>query len=117
MRSLRPCLILAACASVAACGGEPSPDVAEQGGVPVECAPAGAQEFVATCYLVAAPSPEADWVIRHKDGTFHRLMRGDNPAGLAARDGAHPAEATVSDGFIYLTIDHDRYRWQEPAND
>lgn len=117
MFSLRFSLILAACVSVAACGGERSPDVAGHGGVPVECAPAGAQEFDATCYLVAAPSPEADWAIRHEDGSFHRLMRGDNPAGLAARDGAHDAKATVSDGFIYLTIDHDRYRWQERAND
>lgn len=111
-------LILSLSLVLTACGqGEVSPDVAEQGGKPIECAPSGAREFNATCYLVGAPAPEDQWVVRHQDGSFHRLESGDNPAGLAARNGASEAEGFVLDGYVYLTIEHDRYRWKASSGE
>ena len=103
-----PLCLLAACSSQP----EPAPDVTAQGGEPVECALAGAEEFEASCALL--PSADAESlarVIQHPDGGFRVFEYGDTRSGLVARDGADESVETVEGDKVIVAIGADRYRF------
>ena len=114
----KPLLLTSLCLAIAACssGPEPAPEVAEQGGEPVECALAGAEDFTPECALL--PSADAESmarVIQHPDGGFRVFEYGDTKSGLVARDGADQSVETVEGDKVIVAIGGDRYRFDLPG--
>ncbi len=101
-----------------ACSGEPeaSPQVADQGGEPVECALDGGEIFAPVCSLL--PSADAESlarVIQHPDGGFRVFEYGETNSGLLARDGADSSVETVEGNKVIVSIGNDRYRFEMPV--
>ena len=107
--------LFALAAALGACGGEVSPEIAEQGGTPVECALGGETGFANSCRLVeVADRGETYFIIRHPDGGFRRLALAETESGFEAGDGADTSESYRDGDKVYLSIGGDRYRWSEP---
>ncbi len=101
-----------------ACSGEPaeSPQVADQGGEPVECALDGGEIFAPVCSLL--PSADAESlarVIQHPDGGFRVFEYGETNSGLLARDGADSSVEMVEGDKVIVSIGNDRYRFEMPV--
>ena len=110
---LFPCVAIAA--ALGACGGEVSPEISEQGGVPVECALGGESDYSSSCRLVeVADRGETYFIMRHPDGGFRRLALAETESGFEAGDGADVSESFREGDDVVLTIGSDRYRWNEP---
>lgn len=78
----------------------------------VECAPGGATDFTRVC-SVDRTRTDGGLVLtmRHPDGGFRRLLVTKDGRGVAAADGAEPAEVTLVDqDEIEVTIGNDHYR-------
>lgn len=106
-RSLFP---LAALGLMAGCGGSTSPEIAEQGGEPIECALAGAESFERSCMLDRGPD-QKQILVRHPDGGFRRFAETGDGMWQTV-DGAQEvrAERMVDKGLTLLEIGDDRYR-------
>ena len=105
---------------LAACSAEPeaAPGIAEQGGIAIECALSGSDEFVRQCRLSEEiPGANAEFVVRHPDGGFRRLALSESPAGFDVGDGAGEASSERQGDWVVLTIENDRYRWKEPMGE
>ena len=113
-------LLTLAIGLLAACSPEPeaAPGIAEQGGIAIECALNGSEEFVRQCRLSEEISgANAEFVVRHPDGGFRRLELSESPAGFDAGDGAEEASSEQQGDWVVLTIENDRYRWEEPVGE
>ena len=95
MLLFRPCLMIAACAAVAACGGERTPALADQGGEMIECALDGGERFEKVCMLQMIEGTDR-FVLWRPDGGFRRLESDPN-GGWRLVDGAE--ELNGSSGF------------------
>ncbi|QZD88146.1 hypothetical protein [Qipengyuania psychrotolerans] len=103
-----------------ACSSEPAPapEVAEQGGVSVECALGGTEKFSSECFLVEAEAgTDTKFVVRHPDGGFRLLALSESPTGFEAHDGAAVSLSERDGDWVVLTIEGDRYRWKEPLDE
>ncbi|PZT87922.1 MAG: hypothetical protein DI637_08620 [Citromicrobium sp.] len=97
---------------LAGCGPpDAAPDIAEQGGEPVECALDGAEDFSADCMVMDSGGVR---VVFHPDGGFRRLEGGSLPTSY---DGADVARSQTEQGFTVVSIGDDRYRFPAQAGD
>lgn len=96
--------ILAACSSPS----EPPPEA--KGDENIACAIGGSAELRQVC--------SAEWlvkdgrqslIVRHPDGAFRRFDLRPDGSGLAAADGAEPAQSVLRDGKFDVTVGADRY--------
>ncbi len=79
-------------------------------GETIACATGGAAELAPVCTVERAVEDGAlILVIHHEDGGFRRLAVQGDGSGVAAADGADPAQITVYDGEIAVTVAADRY--------
>ena len=93
---------------VAACGGPPAATRAED---LIECAVDGAEAFERTCVVERAAGPELVITLRSPSGSFRRLVATSDGRGVAAADGAEPANVTViGKDLIEVSVGSDRYR-------
>lgn len=78
----------------------------------VECAPGGATDFTRVCSVDRTRTDRGlVLTMRHPDGGFRRLLVTGDGRGVAAADGAEPAEVTLVDqDEIEVTIGNDHYR-------
>jgi hypothetical protein len=78
----------------------------------IDCQPAGAAAFAHDCTVERVDGPDgAILTLRHPDGRFRRLLVKEDGQGVAAADGAEPAEVRMSgDREIEVRIASDRYR-------
>lgn len=98
-------LLLAGCNSAVPAG---QTDSADAGDGRIECRPAGAADFASACLLER--TGEA-LTLRKPDGGFRRLVVTADGRGVAAADGAEPAEVRViGEGRIEVTIGGDAFR-------
>lgn len=101
---------------LAGCGGEVSPEIAEQGGEPLECAVNGASEYASSCRILEVSNADGTYfIVRHPDGGFRRLELAETVTGFVAGDGADESSSVRDGDYVVLTIGVDRYRWKEPA--
>ena len=104
-------LLLAACERGPA-GAGPAETTADADGDMIECALDDSAEFVRDCAVERVQAEEGlQLVVRHPDGGFRRFDVLTDGHGLAAADGAHPAEITVREGGIEVAVGEDRYRF------
>lgn len=92
--------IIFAAIGLSACSSEPAPapEVAEQGGVLIECSPSGAENFSSECFLVeVVDGANTKFVVRHPDGGFRLLALSESLTGYEALDGA-AASSSERDG-------------------
>ncbi|MBO6769608.1 MAG: hypothetical protein JJ901_15050 [Erythrobacter sp.] len=107
---------LLAVSALCACGV--APDIAAEGGTPVDCALQGASDFASECRLVQmGEGSDTYYVMRHPDGGFRKLAPADTPAGFVEFDGSQQAESTREGGTVTLTIGADRYRWEASGDE
>ncbi|QKG71699.1 hypothetical protein [Erythrobacter mangrovi] len=113
MLPLRPCLTLSACAALAACGNAGAPEVAEQGGLPVDCALDGAEIFETVCMLKHVEGAN-QFVLWRPDGGLRRFESSPD-GGWQEADGAEQAVSrTEFDGdFVEFTVAGDRFRMEK----
>lgn len=106
LRALSP-LVLVFC--LAGCGIDPSPEIAEQGGQPIECSLDGKADFADAC-MIAVTQGEESFVIRHPDGGFRRFI-SDGRGGWQMADGAAPLEIArePAGSSFQFTVENDRY--------
>ncbi|QPD00148.1 hypothetical protein [Qipengyuania soli] len=108
--------MLLAVGALGGCSAEVSPDVAEQGGRPVECALGNAADFEPGCRLVEVADKGATYfIVRHPDGGFRRLELAETASGFVAGDGAAASMSTREGDYVILSVGGDRYRWKETA--
>ena len=99
-------LLLAACG---AAGGGPA--VAEAGNL-IECAVAGSGSFARDCAVERhLEQGTLMLVVRHPDGGFRRFEVLADGRGLAAADGAEPAQVSLAGESLAVSIGADRYRF------
>lgn len=117
MISLRlPLSIVLAASAFGGCSADVSPDVAEQGGQPVECALGNSADFRHGCRLVEIAGKGATYfIVRHPDGGFRRLELADSETGFVAGDGAAASSSAREGDYVILSVGGDRYRWKEPV--
>jgi hypothetical protein len=105
-------LLLAGC-------GQAAPDLdvianaeAAAAGDRIDCAPAGAAAFEASCTIERAQTDQGlILTLRQPDGGFHRLLKTDDGRGVIAADGAEAATVSVIDpATIEVAIGGTRYR-------
>lgn len=110
MLSLRPCLTLSACAALAACWDGGAPEIAEQGGLPVDCALDGGESFETACMLKPVEGTH-QFVLWRPDGGFRRFESSPG-GGWQAADGAELATSSTETNseFLELTVAGDRFR-------
>jgi hypothetical protein len=78
----------------------------------IECAPAGADRFARDCLVERASGRDGPVLtLRKPDGGFRRLEVTNDGRGVAAADGAEPAQVTIlDDRRIEVAIGDDRFR-------
>ncbi|MFC3099602.1 hypothetical protein [Altererythrobacter lauratis] len=109
MRAPVPAVILLALAACSASGDEAEGEAAARGET-IACATGGAAELAPVCTVERAVEDGAlILIIHHEDGGFRRLAVQGDGSGVAAADGADPAQITVYDGEIAVTVAADRY--------
>ena len=78
----------------------------------IACALGGATEFAHDC---AVERSEQDGtlflVVRHPDGAFRRFEVLPDGRGVAAADGAEPAQVSAIEDGIEVAVGSDRYRF------
>lgn len=78
----------------------------------IECAVAGAAEFVRACQVERGEvDGAAILVVRHPDGGFRRFEVKRDGTGLAAADGAERAVVSLHEQGIEVAVGADRYRF------
>ncbi|MEW4447845.1 hypothetical protein [Qipengyuania sp. JC766] len=106
---------------LAACGSEPGEEVSEAelaARQHVECALGEGSAFAPDCWIDGdASAPGGEFIVRHPDGAFRRLMTAEDGSGIRAIDGADEATSRLSDdgGTLLVTIGADRYRFPARA--
>jgi len=85
---------------------------AQKPGLAIACARAGAARFSQDCTVEQSAAGDAVILtLRHSDGGFRRLKVTQDGHGVAAADGALPAQVTIAgDREIEIAIGPDRYR-------
>lgn len=109
MRSLRFCLTFAACAAIAACGGERTPEIADQGGEPIDCALDGTRNLEHICMLEIVEGTDR-FILLRPDGGFRRL-EGNPERGWHLADGAEDLTVSIEFdvGRIEFIVGGDRF--------
>ena len=104
--------MLAACGE----GGTADEGHAAAKGELIPCAVEGADSLTADCRMERLPGPEGTTLtIRHRSGSFRRLLVTGDGLGVVAADGADPATVSVVDEKrIEVSVAGDRY--QLPAS-
>ena len=94
---------------MAAANGPAAP---QNPGLAIECSLSGGRGFSRDCTVEQSSSDEgAILTIRHPDGGFRRLRVTQDGRGVAAADGALPAQVSVAgDRQIDIQVGEDRYR-------
>ncbi len=83
-------------------------DSADAGDGRIECRPQGAAEFANACLLERSGDT---LTLRKPDGGFRRLVVTTDGRGVAAADGAEPAQVRViGEGRIEVAIGGDAFR-------
>lgn len=102
----------AAALLLAACGqAGDDPTTAEAGSL-IECAVAGSGAFARDCTVERYREQGAlILVVRHPDGAFRRFEVLTDGRGLAPADGAEPAQVSLADDTLAVSIGADRYRF------
>ncbi len=96
---------------LAGCGSEAPPEVAE-GGEHVACAVGGAKDMRPVCAVEREQRDGALFlVVRHPDGGFRRFEVLRDGRGVAAADGADPAQVTLTGSAIDVEVAGDLYRF------
>ena len=115
--SLLPFLLLAACSqesantqALAVAEANQAAEAADDG--LVNCAVDGAEAFSRVCLLDRQQTSDGlVLTIRHPDGGFRRLKVTSDGHGVAAADGAQPAEVAITGpGEIEVGVGDDHYR-------
>ncbi len=104
--SVAAALLLAACSPGAdgASGADPTNTI--------ECSLGGSNVFAADCEVERGRLDDAlILTVRHPDGGFRRFEVLDGGRGMAAADGAEPAQVAPHDGGLHVTVGADRYRF------
>ena len=102
-------LLLAACSP----GASEQTAAAEAGDANlIECAVSGDTGFARECSVEQSQvDGETILVVRHPDGGFRRFAVTGDGTGVAAADGAQPAQVSLRDGGIEVAVGADRYRF------
>ena len=115
--SLLPFLLLAACSqesantqALAVAEANQAAEAADDG--LVNCAVDGAEAFSRVCLLDRQQTADGlVLTIRHPDGGFRRLKVTSDGRGVAAADGAQPADVAITGpGEIAVGVGDDHYR-------
>lgn len=100
-------VVLAACKQT----DPPLPKQAE-GAEHIACAVGGAREFSDACAVERGTRDGTLFLtVRHPDGAFRRFEVLKDGRGVATADGAKPAQVSMADGRIEVTVEDDRYRF------
>ena len=107
-------LALAGCSgrSDGQAGDDAATAPAQKSGLAIACARAGAARFSQDCTVEQSAAGDAVILtLRHSDGGFRRLKVTQDGHGVAAADGALPAQVIIAgDREIEIAIGPDRYR-------
>lgn len=99
-------LLLAACSGGADGAPDPEPDIR------IACSIGGADGFQQQCGVERSMEDgQLYLVVRHPDGGFRRFEVLSDGHGVAVADGAQPAQISVREAGIEVTVGADRYRF------
>lgn len=78
----------------------------------IDCAPGGVDTFARVCRVERRQEGKVLFLtVRHPDGAFRRFEVLADGRGLAAADGAEPAQVSAFEDGIEVVVGSDRYRF------